>query len=362
MSTFMLLMRIPRPACPLILLASAVSLFAQTSPTTVSRTYRVEQTVTLSGIPAGSKDITCWLAIPGDDPHQDLLDFSASVPGTWSIVREPDHGDRFLYFEVASPSASALNAKVEFTLRRRSVSVDIDPSKVGPLTEAHRHLFAEELRQDAPHMKVTPVIADLAARACGAATNLAVEARLLQNAVADGTVHYSRDPSKPKFSPGDAGSCLAHGGGTCTDIHSLFIALARSRGIPARLQMGYRLREANEGKKVDPGYRCWAEYFLPGYGWIPTDLVEAEDPKGLGRDAWFSGLTERRLWLDEGREFNLPGRAVTSHRVNTMVIGYAEIDGVEARVLPEGGKPAQLSRTVLYTEIKPPEAALVAGN
>jgi hypothetical protein len=211
-------------------------------------------------------------------------------------------------------------------------------------------------------MQVTPAIAAMASNACGTESNPAIEAKLLLKLVAGTTVHYSRDPSKSKYSPGDAETCLAHGGGTCTDIHSLFIALARSRGIPARLQMGYRLREANEGKDVDPGYRCWAEYFLPGYGWVPTDLVEAEDPKGLGADRWFSGLTARRLWLNQGREFNLRDRASDSHRVNTMIIGYAEIDGVEARVLPEGDKPAQLSRTVFYTEVKSPAPAFVTAD
>ncbi|HEY9156258.1 MAG TPA: transglutaminase domain-containing protein, partial [Opitutaceae bacterium] len=132
----------------------------------------------------------------------------------------------------------------------------------------------------------------------------------------------------------------------------LFIALARSRGIPARLQMGYRLNEANEGKEVDPGYRCWVEYFVPNYGWIPADIVEAENPKGLGRDRWFSGLTERRVHLNEGREFDLAGRSDTSKRVNTVVIGYAEIDGTPVRVIPEGDKAAQLSRKIHFTEVK----------
>lgn len=95
-------------------------------------------------------------------------------------------------------------------------------------------------------------------------------------------------------------------------------------------------------------------------GWVPADIVEADDPKGLGRTRWFTGLTERRLWLNEGREFDLAGRAITDHRVNTMVIGYAEIDGVEARVIPDGDKPAQLSRTVFYTELAP--AATVAAK
>jgi transglutaminase-like putative cysteine protease len=355
-------MKLPLPLCALILAVDPVPLPAQSPPGPAERTYQVQQTVTLSGVPAGAKTVKWWIAIPGDDSYQNVLDVSGVIPGAWQIIREPDHGNRFLYTEVLAPTGPTLTAKLDFTLRRRSVWKEVDPAKVGPLTDALRRVYAEELRSDAPHMQVTPAIVEMANKACGTEANLAIETKLLLNAVADGTVHYSRDPTKPKFSPGDAESCLAHGGGTCTDIHSLFIALARSRGIPARLQMGYRLREANEGKSVDPGYRCWVEYFLPGYGWVPTDIVEAEDPKGLGRDRWFTGLTERRIWLNEGREFNLPDREVTNHRVNTMIIGYAEIDGIEARVLPANGQAAQLSRTVLYTEVKPPDAAYLTKN
>jgi hypothetical protein len=345
----------------LLLAGGALPGLSQAATEPLRTTYHVQQTVTLSAIPTGAKTVKLWVAIPSDDRFQDVLDFSVSAPGEWQVVREPDHGDRFLMTEVQNPSTSSLTATVDFTLRRQSVLVDIDAAKVGPLSDANRRLYADELRRDAPHMEVTPGIEAMASKACGSETNIGVEANLLLNAVADTYVHYSRDPTKPKFSVGDATSCVAAGGGTCTDIHSLFIAMARSRGIPARLEMGYRLREANEGKNVDPGYRCWVEYFLPGYGWVPTDLVEASDPKGLGRGRWLSGLTERRLWLNEGRELNLAGRA-SEHRVNMMSIGYAEIDGVEARVLPEGGKAAQLSRTVLYTEVKAPAAAVVAAE
>ena len=327
-------MHLVRPLVVLAALCLAAGARAG-SPTDVSRTYRIRQTVTLSGIPAGAKSVRWWIAIPGDDRYQDVLDIAVvSAPGSWQIVREPDHGNRFMRVDVASPGAASLSSKIEFTLRRRSVFVAIDPAKVGPITDSHRRLFAEELRRDAPHMVVTSRIAQMADAACGAETNVATEARLLLGTVADVADHYSKDPSKPKSSAGDAESCLTHGGGTCTDMHSLFIALARARGIPARLEMGYRLRESNEGKDVDPSYRCWVEYFVPNYGWVPADIVEADDPKGLGRARWFTGLTERRLWLDEGREFDLAGRASATERVNTMIVGYAEIDGVPARVRP----------------------------
>jgi hypothetical protein len=352
-------MRIPTLLLAALAFEFTPTLSAQSPLEPSATTYKIQQTVTLSGIPEGARTVKLWISIPGDDSNQQVLDFAASIPGNWSIVREPDRGNRFLYTEVSAPSAPTLTATLDFSLRRRSVSVVIDPAKVTPITDTVSRVFADDLRKDAPHMQVTPAITAMAARACGTESNPAIEVNSLLTLVSGTTVHYSRDPSKSKYSTGDAEVCMAHGGGTCTDIHSLFIALARSRGIPARLQMGYRLREANDGKRVDPGYRCWAEYFLPGYGWVPTDLVEAEDPKGLGPGLWFSGLNARRLWLNQGREFNLPNRAASDHRVNTMIIGYAEIDGVEARVLPDGDKPAQLSRTVLYTEVKTPASVTV---
>ena len=333
--------------------------------TPVTTTYRVEQNVTLSEIPLGAKSVKWWISIPNDDRYQEVLDFNVvSAPGTWSTVRELDHGNRFMLVEVTSPTSASLTTKVAFTLRRHSVFTEIDPTKAGPITASHRLLFVDEMRKDAPHMEASPQIIKLADDACGNETNIATQASLLLNKVADYADHYSKDPTKPRCSVGDAGDCMTNAGGCCTDMHSMFIALARARGIPARLQMGYRLREANEGKEVDPGYRCWAEYFVPNYGWVSADIVEADASTGLGRARWFSGLTERRLWLNEGREFNLIGRAVTDHRVNTMVIGYAEIDGVEARVLAnESAKQlAQISRTVRFTEIKPaPEQVKVAS-
>jgi transglutaminase-like putative cysteine protease len=337
-------------------LVLGAALHAASAPGSITTTYRVQQNVTLSDIPAGAKNVKFWISIPDNERYQEVLDFTVvSTPGVWSVVREPDRGNRFMLVETRNPGATSLTTKVEFTVRRRSVFTEIDPAKVGPITDSHRVLYAEELRQNAPHMKVTPRITKLAKDTCGAETNIAVQSTLLLNAVADYADHYSKDPTKPKCSIGDAEDCMANAGGCCTDLHSMFIALARARGIPSRLQMGYRLREANEGKEVDPGYRCWAEYFVPGYGWVSADIVEADDPKGLGRARWFTGLTERRLWLNEGREFNLAGRAIKDRRVNTMVIGYAEIDGVEARVLPDeiAKIPAQISRTVRYTEIKP---------
>jgi hypothetical protein len=157
-------------------------------------------------------------------------------------------------------------------------------------------------------------------------------------------------------------TCLAQHGGCCTDLHSLFIALARARGIPAHLSMGYRLKEANKDKMADPGYRCWVEYFLPNYGWVSADIVEADTPMGLGMARWSKGLTARRVWLNQGREWKLADDLAVG-RVNHMSIAYAEIDGTPARLLPEGDLKPQITRQVQYTEIdNPVDPAATAGK
>jgi transglutaminase-like putative cysteine protease len=302
------------------------------------------------------------VSIPDDDRVQEVLDLSiVSTPGPWRVEQEAEYGNRFLYVEAQNPSADAVEVVVEFTLRRDPVMVDVDPAKVGPITDIHRRVFANEIRRDAPHMEVTDKITAIANEVCGSETNAAVQTHKLLEYVAAQADHYSKDPTKPNCGVGDANVCLDKGGGCCTDLHSLFIALARARGIPARLQMGYRVLEKNEGKEVDPGYRCWVEYFLPGYGWVPSDIVEADAPDGLGPARWFTGLTERRLWLNEGREFVLSPRQAGS-RVNTMIQGYAEIDGRPARVLPEGELKPQLTRRVHFVEVRGDEpAALRVG-
>lgn len=316
-----------------------------------ARTYRIQQTVKLSEIPEGAKQVRWWISIPDNERHQDVLDFSVvTAPGTWRVERDAERGNRFLYLEVDAPKAPALEAVVEFTVRREPVLVVIDPSKVGPITDVHRRMYAEEVRRDAPHMEVTAAIADMAKSVCGDDTNPATQAQKLLQHVASVADHYSKDPTKPTCGIGDAGMCLEKGGGCCTDLHSLFISLARARGIPSRLQMGYRVNPKNENKVYDPGYRCWVEYFVPSYGWIPADVVEADAVDGLGPARWFTGLTERRVWLNEGREFQLrPAQACAS--VNTMIIGHAEIDGKAARVLPDGDLKAQLARTIQFVEL-----------
>src|SRR5687768_7234583 len=325
-------------------------------PSLATQRYDVEQTVVVSDIPRNARNLRLWVSIPDNGLGQRILDFAVrSAPGPWQIVRDRDRGQRFLYTEVTKPKAGELSTTVRFVVDRAASFQTLDPAAAAPLPADQRPLFAEELRLNSPHMEVTEVIRKKVRELCGEETNPVLVSRKLLDHVADIADHYSKNPNVPNCGIGDAGSCLEKGGGCCTDLHSLFIALARGAGIPARLQMGYRLNPKNVGVEADPGYRCWAEYFIGGYGWIPSDIVEADAGDVAGRTRWFSGLTERRIHLNEGRDFNLPFKK-NAAPVNHMSIGYAEIDGKPVRVLPEGEKKPQIARKVKYSEPLPPQS------
>jgi hypothetical protein len=79
--------------------------------------------------------------------------------------------------------------------------------------------------------------------------------------------------------------------GNCTDFHSLFIAIARSRGIPARFTIGFPLGASSAGQI--PGYHCWAEFYTGGQ-WVPVHASEAWKHPQL-RNYYFGHLDADRI-------------------------------------------------------------------
>jgi transglutaminase-like putative cysteine protease len=337
-----------------LLAASCVQALAQTASAPAAakpRVFDVRQTVTLKEIPKDAKRVRLWVPFPSDAPSQKVLDLAVpDAPGSWRVEAQPDHGNRFLYVEAEPNGRESVSVTTTFLIRREPVTVDVEPGSAGKLTDVHRRLFADHLDKNAPNMTVTPAIQKMADDACGKDDDVLSQVTRLWTLVADTADHYSKDPSKPKCGRGNAEDCLTQQGGCCTDLHSLFIALARARGIPTRIWFGYRLQAKNEGKEADPGYRCWVEYFVPKSGWIPTDIVVGDSGDKTARAPWITSLDERRIVLCEGRNFDLNPRQ-EGPKVNNMTVGYAEIDGKPVPLLPDkDGKPSPLVRSVSFTE------------
>ena len=65
---------------------------------------------------------------------------------------------------------------------------------------------------------------------------------------------------------------LETGRGVCQDYTHVMLTIARSWGIPSRYVSGYLHREGAPGEQTPEGAsHAWAEFLLPGLGWIGID-------------------------------------------------------------------------------------------
>ncbi|GMO54893.1 MAG: transglutaminase family protein [Termitinemataceae bacterium] len=62
------------------------------------------------------------------------------------------------------------------------------------------------------------------------------------------------------------------GGGKCADISSVFVTMLRAAGVPAREVYGLRI--GGKDGEVTGDFHCWAEFYLPGTGWVQADPAD----------------------------------------------------------------------------------------
>ena len=164
-------------------------------------TYAVQQKVRLDQIPAGSKEVQIWIAIPSDEVHQKVLSLNAaSISGDYKIVQDNDRPGKFLHSRIANPRTTELDFLLEYTISREAVYTQIDPEHVRPLSELERSMLSEHLAKDALHMAVTSKVQSIADDVCGQETNIATQAILIMKHIAQSVDHYSysKDPAMPR--------------------------------------------------------------------------------------------------------------------------------------------------------------------
>lgn len=137
--------------------------------------------------------------------------------------------------------------------------------------------------QETPLTQLTPAVASLAAH-IGTTANPLQELHDLSAAVLAATP-YQTGPTNALTTASEA---LALGCGVCQDHAHIFMAAARSKGIPARYVSGYLL--LNDTIDQDASH-AWAEVHLDGLGWVGFDISNGVAPDGkyvriaIGRDA-----------------------------------------------------------------------------
>lgn len=280
-----------------------------------SRSFVVSYVARLPAAPAGGRRLDLWLPLPSSDAQQtiDRLTIESSLPH--ELETEPLHGNRVAHFW--SDQAGPATATVSFYCTRRQERAlpisEADCVSQGPAPDG-RYLHPDRLGV------IDKKVRALAAEITAGQPDTLSKARAIYAYV---LAHMAYDKTVPGWGNGDTRRACDVGKGNCTDFHALFISLARASGIPARFGIGFQLPAGQSSGQI-AGYHCWAEFWLPGTGWVPVDASEAwKDPSR--RAFYFGSLDENRIRLSVGRDLVLPG--MKGAALNYFLSPYAEVDG-----------------------------------
>ena len=273
---------------------------------------------TVEDVPSDSKNVKAWIPVPQSGDHQTIGAVRVSDGLGYEVVREAVHGNRFIVVDLPNGASSPRPDEIVVSYRVDRIP-DRTMSADGQSTKRSNGELARYLRPN-QLIPLEGAIALEAKRVAGTGTDPLTQARALyDNIVA--TVRY--DKSGTGWGRGDAVYACDERAGNCTDFHSLFIAEARSLGIPARFVMGFPIPEdAPEG--TVGGYHCWAEFYVEDHGWVPVDASEAHKHPGK-REAFFGGLDANRVAVTLGRDITIPG--TNGEPFNYVIYPHVEIDG-----------------------------------
>lgn len=317
-------------------------------------TYEFNQSYDLV-VPKGSKGETkLWVPLPFNNDYQEVksIEFEGNYDQAY-ITENNRYGAKTLYAGWDEKADKRL-LKVKLVVQTK----DREPMVTGALTDYQApekitySVDVQEYLKPTAHIKTDGIVKRFAEKIVGKETNPLKKAELIHRWIVE---NMERDNSVLGCGDGDVEKILTSGvlKGKCTDINSVFVALARASDIPAREIFGIRLGAAPKMSKFSPtafgsaengvanengGQHCRAEFYLAGFGWVPVDSADVtkmrltekktvNDPDTRAVAKYLFGNWEANwVGFNHARDFELyPQPELTP--LNNFGYPYAEVGG-----------------------------------
>ena len=279
--------------------------------------------------PEKAKDVRLWIPYPVSDKYQRIYD--VRITGNFTregIYREGEHGNIALYAEWRG-AFKKRSLTYRFRVTRKDFVMKDFPEKELPFSK----------KEFAPYLRATSLgptsgkVKTLALEITKGETGVVAKARGIYNWI---VANMYRDEGVKGCGYGKVERLITTRGGKCADISSVFVALARSAGVPAREIFSIRMPAGKSGDMTE-GQHCWAEFYCPGYGWIPVDPADVrkamlqkhttslKDVQGLVK-YFFGAVDDNRIVYFTGRDVLLEPPQ-KGGRLDYFMYPYAEADG-----------------------------------
>jgi len=238
------------------------------------------------GIPALSPpQLHVWSSGIIKRPNQTILDLDIQGPLPNDITTDFENGNKIFYWNLTNQLGNQDNIVIrrKLTIESAELVAIIDEENIGEYDKTE-NLFLLYTKSE-PFIELTPEIYFKAREIIAEENNPYRKARLIFQ-----WVNKNMKFRFPKTGRG-AKIALKKLYGDSGQYSDLFVALCRASKIPARMVAGFRLDENDKLKN-----HLWAEFYLPGYGWLPADPTQ-----GM---AGFTRMENRRFIASVGR--NIP--------------------------------------------------------
>jgi transglutaminase-like putative cysteine protease len=275
----------------------------------------------VKNLPPGER-VRVWIPAAHADEFQEVKVISAGGDLNLKKTRESRFGNEMYYADTSKTKQADLHFDVVYdVVRHERLTLGVVRPRLGEVQLKDRD--RKEYLQPDKLVPVTGLPADLAVKATEGKAAPLDKARAIYDYVFT-TMRY--DKTGTGWGHGDVLYACDAKKGNCTDFHSLFIAMARSQGIPARFEIGFPLPPDKHSAEV-AGYHCWADFFEPKKGWIPVDISEAWKHQEK-RDYFFGAHDVNRVQFTMGRDLRL-SPPQDGAPLNYFVYPYVEVAGRE---------------------------------
>ena len=308
------------------------------------RTFEVTTKVEVMK-PGGAPSVV-WIPLPSiESDYQDAQGNIWTGNATHAqVVTDGKYGAKMLMAEFsASEPAPAIEVTSRFATRDRKMDF-LQPASALKLASEERAFYTAPTT----YMPTDGIVRKTALEATKGAKTDFDKAKALYEWIVDNT---ARNPKTIGCGRGDVKVMLETGdlSGKCADLNALYVAMARSLGLPARDVYGVRVAKSAFGyrslgagtENITRAQHCRAEVFVNGRGWIPVDpadvrkvvLEEKPMPVTLSdpvvppvREKLFGAWEMNWLAYNDAHDVKLPGSK--GDAIAFLMYPQAEVGGV----------------------------------
>ena len=226
-----------------------------------SDTLRVYNSLTIHDLCPNVNRLVMLLPCPESNRYQDVVGHRFSADGSRLLTEDDRSYLRFLYFKNQLTDLTEFTVSDTFDIVYKEISVPFETVDPNAQYDTQSDDYQDNLGNVGIYIQPQHPYIDSIANVVWASSDHSIRDyayKCYEYVAQHLTYHLYSEGLLP------LDTVIARQGGECGDFTTLLVNLLRNKNIPARHVAAFT---------SDGQYHVWAEFLLPGYGWVPVDAT-----------------------------------------------------------------------------------------